>query len=74
MEPFRIIIDNFVYFNQDRELNTQYKLDIINIFNNRYNYENKNYVLKDIIKMYVKNTLESIDNPKNYKEFSVYEG
>ena len=51
MEPFRIIIDNFVYFNQDRELNTQYKLDIINIFNNRYNYENKNYVLKDIIKI-----------------------
>lgn len=74
MEPFRIIIDNFVYFNQDRELNTQYKLDIINIFNNRYIYENKNYVLKDIIKMYVKNTLESIDNPKNYKEFNVYEG
>ena len=74
MEPFRIIIDNFVYFNQDRELNTQYKLDIINIFNNRYNYENKNYVLKDIIKMYVKNTLESIEKPENYKEFSVYEG
>ena len=46
MEPFRIIIDNFVYFNQDRELNTQYKLDIINIFNNRYNYENKNHNLK----------------------------
>ena len=68
MEPFRIIIDNFVYFNQDRELNTQYKLDIINIFNNRYNYENKNYVLKDIIKMYVKNTLESIEKPENYKE------
>ena len=74
MEPFRIIIDNFVYFNQDRELNTKYKLDIINIFNNRYNYENKNYVLKDIIKMYVKNTLESIEKPENYKEFSVYEG
>lgn len=74
MEPFRIIIDNFVYFNQERELNTQYKLDIINIFNNRYIYENKNYVLKDIIKMYVKNTLESIEKPENYKEFSIYEG
>lgn len=74
MEPFRIIIDNFVYFNQERELNTLYKLDIINIFNNRYNYENKNYVLKDIIKMYVKNTLESIEKPENYKEFSIYEG
>ena len=74
MEPFRIIIDNFVYYNQERELNTEYKLDIINIFNNRYNYENKNYVLKDIIKMFVKNTLESLEEPDNYKEFSVYEG
>ncbi len=74
MEPFRIIIDNFVYYNQKRELNTEYKLDIINIFNNRYNYENKNYVLKDIIKMFVKNTLESLNEPDNYKEFSIYEG
>lgn len=74
MEPFRIIIDNFVYYNQNRELNTEYKLDIINIFNNRYSYEGKNYVLKDIIKMYVKNTLESMDNLENYKEFSIYEG
>ncbi|MCF7627498.1 type II CRISPR-associated endonuclease Cas1 [Holdemanella sp. SCCA2] len=74
MEPFRTIIDNFVYYNQERELNTEYKLDIINIFNNRYNYENKNYVLKDIIKMFVKNTLESLEEPDNYKEFSIYEG
>lgn len=74
MEPFRAIIDNFVYYNQERELNTEYKLDIINIFNNRYNYENKNYVLKDIIKMFVKNTLESLEEPDNYKEFSIYEG
>lgn len=74
MEPFRSIIDNFVYYNQERELNTEYKLDIINIFNNRYNYENKNYVLKDIIKMFVKNTLESLEEPDNYKEFSIYEG
>lgn len=74
MEPFRIIIDNFVYYNQNRELNTEYKLDIINIFNNRYSYEGKNYVLKDIIKMYVKNTLESMDNLENYEEFSIYEG
>lgn len=74
MEPFRIIIDNFVYYNQDRQLDTQYKLDIINIFNNRYIYEDKKYVLKDIIKMFVKNTLESLDEPEKYKEFSVYEG
>ena len=33
MEPFRVIVDSFVYFNQERELNTNYKLDIVNILN-----------------------------------------
>ena len=73
MEPFRIIIDNFVYYNQDRELDAAYKLDIVNIFNNRYKYDNKNYVLKDVIKIYVKNTLESINDLEKYKGFIIYE-
>ena len=36
--------------------------------------ENKKYVLKDIIKIFVKNTLDSLENPNKYKEFSIYEG
>lgn len=74
MEPFRVIIDNFVYFNQERELDTNYKLDIVNIFNNQYKYLDKKYILKDIITMFVKNTLNSINNSENYKEFVFYEG
>lgn len=74
MEPFRVIIDNFVYFNQERELDTSYKLDIVNIFNNQYKYLGKKYTLKDIITMFVKNTLNSVNNPENYKEFVFYEG
>lgn len=74
MEPFRIVIDNFVYYNREKELNTEFKLDIVNIFNSRYTYENKKYTLKDIIKLYVKNTLEALDEPDKYKEFSIYEG
>ena len=74
MEPFRIIIDNFVYYNQERKLDTQYKLDIVNILNGTFKYHGKNYTLKDIIKMFVKNTLESINDSGNYKEFIYYEG
>lgn len=73
MEPFRIIIDNFVYFNKDRDLDTNYKLDIINIFNAVYKYDGKKYVLKDVIKMFVKNTLESINDINKYKAFIYYE-
>ncbi len=74
MEPFRIVIDNFVYYNQDRKLDTEYKLDIVNILNGTFKYQGKNYTLKDIIKMFVKNTLESINNSGNYKEFVYHEG
>ena len=74
MEPFRIVVDNFVYFNQNRKLDTSYKLDIINIFNEKYTFNGKSYILKDIIKMYVKNTLDSLDEKGIYKEFNIYEG
>lgn len=74
MEPFRVIIDNFIYYNQNRELDTQFKLDIINIFNNIYSYDNKKYILKDIIKLFVKNALDSIEDINKYKEFCIYEG
>lgn len=74
MEPFRVIVDNFVYFNQERELNTNYKLDIVNILNNTYKYQNKSYTLKDIIGLFVKNTLNNIDNINEYKDFIYYEG
>lgn len=73
MEPFRVIIDNFVYFNQKRVLDQEYKYNLINLFNNKLKYCGKEYILKDIIKMYVKNTLDSIDNEIEYKSF-IYEG
>ena len=73
MEPFRIIIDSFVYYNKDKELDPNFKLDIINIFNNTYTFNNKKYTLKDIIGLYVKNTLDIFNNNKEYKDF-VYEG
>lgn len=74
MEPFRIVIDNFVYYNQERKIDTEYKLDIVNILNGTFKYQGKNYTLKDIIRMFVKNTLESINNSENYKEFVYHEG
>ena len=74
MEPFRIVIDNFVYYNKDREFDINYKMDIVNIFNRTFKYQNKNYTLKDIISFYVKNTLNSITNEDEYKDFVYYEG
>ena len=73
MEPFRVLIDNFVYYNQERKFDLDYKLDIVSILNNTYKYNNKNYTLKDIIKIFVKNTLEAANNLSNYVGFVYYE-
>lgn len=73
MEVFRPIVDSFVYYNKEREFDTNYKMDLVNLFNKTYKYKNKQYTLKDIIKKYVKSNLENIDEKKNYQEY-IYEG
>lgn len=73
MEPFRPIIDEFVYYNQLRNFDSTYKMDLVNLFNHPFKYNGKKYVLKDIIKMYVKNTLDCLNEESKYKEF-MYEG
>ncbi len=73
MEPFRPIIDSFVYYNKERIFDLNYKLDLINIFNKTFKYKNKQYTLKDIIKKYVKTNLENMSERKNYQEY-IYEG
>lgn len=73
MEPFRPVIDNFVYFNNFREFDSEYKLDIINLFEKRFYYCGKQYILKDIIKLFVKNTLDCLENESEYEDFVFYE-
>ncbi len=73
MEGFRPLIDNFVFHNKERKLDMNYKLDLVNIFNNTYIFNNKKYVLKDIIKIYVKTTLEAVVDVSKYKELIFYE-
>lgn len=73
MEPFRIIIDNFVWSNKDREFNINYKMGIIDIFNTKFKYNSKQYILKDIIKLYTKNIFDHLENDKTYIGFYIYE-
>ena len=56
-----------------KELDSNLKLDIINIFNNIYTFNSKKYTLKDIIELYVKNTFMVLSEEKEYKDF-IYEG
>lgn len=73
MEPFRVVIDKFVFDNKITEFNSDYKTKLISIFDQKYTYNNKRYTLKDIIKFYTKDTLEVLENNKKYKGFILYE-
>ncbi len=73
MEPFRVIIDNFVYYNKDKDFNSDYKMSLVNIFNQKFMYNKKSYVLKDIIRMFVKDTLNVLEEESSYKDFIYYE-
>lgn len=74
MEVFRPIIDSFVYFNSNRNFDMSFKLELIDLFNKSYKFNNKNYVLKDIIRFYVKNVFDYMITGKEYKDFVYYEG
>lgn len=73
MEPLRPIIDLFVYYNMKRDFDKQYKLDMVNLFNHTFKFQNKMYTLKDVIKLYVKSTLDFMEKGKEYENF-IYEG
>ena len=58
MEPFRVLIDSYVFDNVDKEFDKEYKICLINIMNDKYKYNGRYYSVKDIIKLYTKNVLE----------------
>lgn len=72
MEVFRPIIDDFVYNNIDEDFDKDYKIKMLNIFNEKFKYRNKFYFLKDLIKLYTNDTLSVITDNKSYRSF-IYE-
>lgn len=73
MEVFRCIIDQHVYLLSKEEFNKDYKYQLVGLFNEKYQYLKKFYTLKDIIKLYVKNCFEYLENNKQYKGFNYEE-
>ncbi len=72
METFRPIIDLYVFFNKDKTFDFNYKLELINIFNKTFKYNNKMFVLKDIINQHVKKVFLSLEEGLAYEDF-IYE-
>lgn len=72
MEPFRVIIDEYVLYNSKRDLEKNYKMELVNLLNNSYVYNGKKFILKDIIKLYTKICFDFLELNKEFTPF-IYE-
>lgn len=62
IEPFRVIVDEFVFRSKDRVFDSDYKHDLINLLNIQISTDEKNVYLHNAISYYVKSTIDALDN------------
>lgn len=76
MEPFRVVIDQYVYYNSDKEFDTSYKMNLVNLLNHKYDYQGKEFILSEIVSLYVKSALDALteERIRMLKGFNLYEG
>ena len=61
MEPFRVTVDEYVYMNKGRELDKDYKHELVNLLNKRVRMQ-RECDLHDAIAVSVKSTIEALNN------------
>lgn len=61
MEPFRVIVDEFVYLNKDKTFDTTYKVNLVDLLNVKIKIDGKMQFLSNAIGIYVKSIFQSID-------------
>lgn len=62
IEPFRVIIDDFVFFNPPKEeLDSQYKHSLVSVLQKKVLYE-KEYYLTDVVGVFVRRMMSAIAN------------
>lgn len=62
MEPLRQIVDLYVFKNISENFGKQEKLGVLKILSKQVQYDQKNYCFNNAVSMYVKNTLDCINN------------
>lgn len=72
MEPFRIVVDRFVYENIDKEFNRDFKHALINLLNLQVKYDGKQYYLTNAIQIYVKKVFQAIEH-QSLAELSLFQ-
>lgn len=72
MEPFRPIVDEIVYFMKLEKFEKEEKRKLQDIFKMQFIISDKKYYFQDVIKIYVKSVLDSLDSG-NFEILRFYE-
>ena len=62
MEPLRIVIDMFVYEQNEREMDKYYKLDLVNLLTKDVSIDGKQMTLTSAIRVYVQSIFKSLEH------------
>lgn len=66
IEPWRVIIDEYVYNQGKRQFDKNYKFELVGLLNKRVHYD-RDYTLHDAINVYVKNVIDCLDRGTSEK-------
>ena len=72
MEPFRVLVDAFVYDNKERMFDAEYKKDLVQLLNENIKFCGKNMFVINAINVFVINALRAVDENR-ITEYSFYE-
>lgn len=68
MEPFRPIVDFFVYENINREFDSEYKRELVSLMNEKVNTTLGNYYINNAIQQYVQSIVGFIEEDREIME------
>ena len=61
MEPFRILVDEYVFVNEVITLDLETKLEIVNLLNQKVKINGKSYYLTNAIQIYLRSVFKSLE-------------
>jgi CRISPR-associated endonuclease cas1, NMENI subtype len=72
IEPFRVIVDDYVYRNRELAFSQGMKLDLIDLLNTRTQFDEQNQFVTKAIELYVRSFFQALEE-KDVRKFKLYE-
>lgn len=72
IEPFRVIVDDYVYRNRELAFSQEMKLDLIDLLNARTQFDEQNQFVTKAIELYVRSFFQALEE-KDVRKFKLYE-